>query len=551
MLAKGTVLNNSWRIESFLGEGACAKVYVVNPTGKSINYNVVAKVIPTGNGTKSKKDKEQEKLANTLYYEYVLLTGLLAEFPYRAELPTKFYGVDEEKKLRYLVMERFEYDLKHLSQQASITPAKVADIGLQILKGLQWLHQKGFIFVDVKPDNFMMKSNKAYFVDFGLVERIGVTPPGQARDFAGTPTYCSLNLNRGGEPSPADDVEGLGYVLLSLFNRGELPWEHSSSDQELLAIKTNTNIKDFATSLGCAELGNFIEAARNGLNYALAERYLNDLATRPATTQRPKTRRSSADRALQSPLKEQPKKREKKEKPDHKPPTTEAKATKRQKIGHPAPEPPAEVMEKEDDETVEVAASLQEKVSLKQTKKLPAKKKVIALEEVDEEEKEKEETVPAKSIFRQETTRISEKSEQPIEREENEKKENIPNLFTSPRRKMKTPFSSSQPMKSSSIMHHLRVISGPHTNSTFNVDQLFDNLPDSALSLGRDDDNNIVFDNDFTVSSKHLSMKRTEEGFFIKDNGSTNKTRINNERIYSRRYSTHCDTHFLSSSNFY
>lgn len=159
-------------------------------------------------------------------------------------------------------------------------------------------------------------------------------------------------------------------------------------------------------------------------------------------------------------------------------------------------------MEREDDETVEVAASLQEKVSLKQTKKLPAKKKVIALEEVDEEEKEKEETVPAKSIFRQETTRISDKSEQPIEREENEKKENIPNLFTSPRRKMKTPFSSSQPMKSSSTMHHLRVTSGPHTNSTFNVDQLFDNLPDSALSLGRDDDNNIVFDNDFTVSSK-------------------------------------------------
>lgn len=43
-----------------------------------------------------------------------------------------------------------------------------------------------------------------------------MTPPGQARDFAGTPTYCSLNLNRGGEPSPADDVEGL--VTGSIFN---------------------------------------------------------------------------------------------------------------------------------------------------------------------------------------------------------------------------------------------------------------------------------------------------------------------------------------------
>lgn len=165
MLAKGTILGNTWRIEKYLGEGACAKVYTVTPVGKPVDYEIVAKVIPTGNGGKSKKDKEQEKLCNTLYYEYVLYTGLLSDFPYKAQLPLKFSGIDEEKKLRYLVMEKFDFDLRELVKSTTVTPSKVANIGSQLLNGLQWLHQKGFVYVDVKPDNFMMKGNNVFFVD--------------------------------------------------------------------------------------------------------------------------------------------------------------------------------------------------------------------------------------------------------------------------------------------------------------------------------------------------------------------------------------------------
>jgi serine/threonine protein kinase len=167
MLTIGTILGNHWRIERFLGEGACAKVYLASPVGKPLGYEVVAKVISTGGGTKSKKDKEQEKLCNTLYYEYVLYTGLLSDFPFRPLLPARFYGNDEEKKVRYLVMERLDMDLKQMSKLSShsVSAEKVAEIGRQILSGLQWVHNKGFVFVDVKPDNFMVKNDKIYFVD--------------------------------------------------------------------------------------------------------------------------------------------------------------------------------------------------------------------------------------------------------------------------------------------------------------------------------------------------------------------------------------------------
>jgi serine/threonine protein kinase len=43
--------------------------------------------------------------------------------------------------------------------------ASISSIGVQILEGLHWIHSKGFLFVDVKPDNFMLKKDRLYFVD--------------------------------------------------------------------------------------------------------------------------------------------------------------------------------------------------------------------------------------------------------------------------------------------------------------------------------------------------------------------------------------------------
>lgn len=45
----------------------------------------------------------------------------------------------------------------------------VANIGLQMLDGLAWLHRKGLLFIDVKPDNFMLNGLELFFVDYGLV----------------------------------------------------------------------------------------------------------------------------------------------------------------------------------------------------------------------------------------------------------------------------------------------------------------------------------------------------------------------------------------------
>lgn len=165
MLNPGSIIGKSWTIRQQIGEGACAKVYLAEDRGNALDYEVVLKVIPMGGGTKSKRDKEQERLCDTLYYEFVLYTGLLNDFPYRPRTPPKFGGLDEQQRVRYLAMEKLDMDLVSMCKQSPPTISTVGNIGLTILEGLMWLHKKTFLFIDVKPENFMLKGDKVFFVD--------------------------------------------------------------------------------------------------------------------------------------------------------------------------------------------------------------------------------------------------------------------------------------------------------------------------------------------------------------------------------------------------
>ncbi|OAA39189.1 casein kinase 1, delta [Cordyceps fumosorosea ARSEF 2679] len=101
----------------------------------------------------------------------------------------------------------------------------------QAISRIQYIHDKGFLHRDIKPDNFLMgtgtKGNLLYTIDFGLAkefcnaERFQTM---QGRPFGGTQRYASLNNHNGREQSWGDDLESLGYVLL-YFARGSLPWQ--------------------------------------------------------------------------------------------------------------------------------------------------------------------------------------------------------------------------------------------------------------------------------------------------------------------------------------
>lgn len=261
-LKLGTILNKLWKIEGLLGTGACGKVYTVTHSNGTVSeYPLVVKVIPTDKGMTKKAGKEQMTLCNTLHHEYQICVGHFASFPLRPRTPSKFYGDDHDLGVRYFVMEKMDGDLKDFSK-SSPNSSSIASIGLQLLDGFSWIHQKGLLFIDTKPDNFMLKDGKLFFIDFGLVEI-----PSKSRvagRVVGTPEFFSRDVHNGALHMWKDELESMCLVLLSLANGGQLPWGLvTESMEEFTRQALLADINDLSTKWGLPELAEIVMNIRS------------------------------------------------------------------------------------------------------------------------------------------------------------------------------------------------------------------------------------------------------------------------------------------------
>ena len=150
-----------------------------------------------------------------------------------SEIMAKKIDYFEENNVAYLVMPLYYKSAEEIFRSDKKNYFMLKDVlmlGIQMFQQLHFLHGKGIIHLDIKPENMMYnnENNKFLLIDFGLTKNFlkdkkhicFKTNSGRC----GTLKFMSINCHQKNTLSRKDDLISLSYALIYLYiNR--LPWK--------------------------------------------------------------------------------------------------------------------------------------------------------------------------------------------------------------------------------------------------------------------------------------------------------------------------------------
>jgi len=142
-----------------------------------------------------------------------------------------------------LVMTLYDYSLYDCIKSKELSIEQIQKIILKSIDIIENVHSLFVLHRDIKPQNFMIKNNELFIIDFGFstfyIDDNKNHLPMKTNDIEnsniiGTPKYISINIHNGITPSRRDDLISLGYIFMFLLNK-QLPWDNIPN------IKNNNN----------------------------------------------------------------------------------------------------------------------------------------------------------------------------------------------------------------------------------------------------------------------------------------------------------------------
>lgn len=105
----------------------------------------------------------------------------------------------------------------------SLPVKRSVKVATDLLRALAYAHTHGVIHHDVKPDNVLVKGEKALLTDFGFAKDLGLTAITNQETMLGTPSYMAPEQFEGTRTDVRSDLYGVGAVLFHMLV-GEPPY---------------------------------------------------------------------------------------------------------------------------------------------------------------------------------------------------------------------------------------------------------------------------------------------------------------------------------------
>ncbi|EXB39294.1 Mitogen-activated protein kinase kinase kinase 2 [Morus notabilis] len=201
-----------WRRVRFLGSGSYGAVYLTFLT----NFNELNHLLAVKTSFLA--------LSTSLFKEKRVLANL-GDCPEIIVCFGHKVTVERGMQLYNLVLEYAPFGtLSDLIQTFILRDINIRIYTTIILKGLRYMHAKGYVHCDLKPDNILVFPSdqrgcyRVKIADFGLTKEPDevIIPDDYKNRFRGTPCYMSPESVVLGQIGPALDIWSLGCIVIEM-----------------------------------------------------------------------------------------------------------------------------------------------------------------------------------------------------------------------------------------------------------------------------------------------------------------------------------------------